>query len=158
MNVSRFKVRVPDEVLADLRERLRRTRWPDELQGAGWDYGVPLMYVKELIEYWHEDFDWQKQEEHINSFANFRAEVDGLSIHFVHERGKGSDPLPLIITHGWPSSFYEMVKLVPLLTDPESYGGDPADSFDVVVRYRGTASPRDRGGRGSRIAAWPSCG
>lgn len=107
------------------------------------------MYVKELVEYWHEDFDWRKQEERINSFANFRAEVDRMGVHFIHERGKGPNSLPILLTHGWPSSFYEMLKLVPLLTDPESYGGDPADSFDVVVPsvpgHGFSGRPRQRG-------------
>ncbi|MGA7732386.1 MAG: epoxide hydrolase family protein, partial [Chloroflexia bacterium] len=90
-------------------------------------------YMRELVEYWLEGFDWRKQERYINSFSHFRAEVDGMGIHYVHARGKGPDPMPLIITHGWPSSFYEMLGVVPLLTDPASYGGDPEDAFDVVV-------------------------
>ncbi len=133
MNVRPYELRVPGEVFEDLQTRLAHVRWPDEVEGVGWGYGVPLAYAKELVEYWRGSFDWRAQEEWINSFANFRAEVGGIGIHFVHERGKGPDPMPLIVTHGWPSSFYEMLVLVLLLTDPQSHGADPADAFDVVV-------------------------
>ena len=133
MDVQPFKIQVSDAVLQDLRERLARTRWPDEIPGAGWDYGTNLDYIKELVEYWRTQFDWRAQEEALNSFAHFRSNVDGMGIHFIHERGKGPNPFPLILTHGWPSSFFEMLKVVPILTDPASHGGDPADSFDVVV-------------------------
>lgn len=89
--------------------------------------------MKELVEYWRTGFDWRAQERAINAFSHYRAEVDGLSIHFIHERGKGPNPLPLILTHGWPSTFYEMLKIIPLLTDPTTYGGHAAEAFDVVV-------------------------
>jgi pimeloyl-ACP methyl ester carboxylesterase len=133
MEVKPFRIHVPEETLADLRDRLARTRWPDEVAGAGWDYGIPLAYLRDVAAYWRDGFDWRAQERAINGFAHFRAEVEGVGIHFIHERGKGPDPLPLILTHGWPSSFYELYKLIPLLTDPASYGGDPADAFTVVV-------------------------
>ena len=133
MEMEPFKVQVPEATLQDLRERLGRTRWPDEITSSGWDYGSNLSYIKELIDYWQTQFDWRAQEKAINSFANFRTNLDGLGIHFIHERGKGPKPLPLIITHGWPSSFFEMLKIIPLLTDPSSHGGDAADSFDVVI-------------------------
>jgi len=133
MEIQPFKIKVPEETLEDLRERLARTRWPDEIPGSGWDYGSNLAYLKELVEYWRTRFDWRAQEEAINSFAHFRANVDGLGIHFIHERGRGPNPMPLIITHGWPSTFFEMLKIIPMLTDPASYDGDPADSFDVVA-------------------------
>ena len=90
-------------------------------------------YVKELVEYWRTTFDWRARERAINAFQHFRADVDGLGIHFIHERGQGPDPLPLIVTHGWPGSFAEMLEIIPMLTDPASHGADPADSFDVVV-------------------------
>ena len=133
MDVHPFKVHVPEETLTDLQERLARTRWPGELEGSGWDYGTNLTYIKELVDYWRHGFDWRAQEEAINSFAHFRTTVDGLGIHFIHERGKGPNPLPLVATHGWPGTFFEMSKITPLLTDPGSHGGDPADSFDLVV-------------------------
>ncbi len=133
MEVQTYKVDVTQDVLDDLKRRLERTRWPDEITNSGWDYGSNLAYVKELCEYWSTRFDWRAQERAINSYSHFRTNVDGLNIHFIHERGKGPNPMPLIVSHGWPGSFIEMMKIIPLLTDPASHGGDPADSFDVVV-------------------------
>jgi pimeloyl-ACP methyl ester carboxylesterase len=149
MDIRPFKVEIPEATLNDLRERLTRTRWPDEISESGWDYGSNLSYMKELIDYWQTGFDWRAQEEAINAFAHFRATVNGLNIHFIHERGKGSRSIPLIITHGWPGSFYEMLKLIPRLTDPASHGADPADAFDVIVPslpgYGFSDHPIDRG-------------
>ena len=133
MEIRPFEINVSDEVLDDLNNRLSSTRWPDELPGTAWDYGSNLDYMKELAGYWQNGFDWRAQERLINSFRHFKADVDGLGIHFIHERGKGPDPMPLVITHGWPGSFFEMYKIIPLLTDPASHGGDPEDSFDVVA-------------------------
>ena len=133
MAVSPFKVEVPDAVLQDLKERLDHTRWPDEIPGSGWYYGTNLDYIKELVEYWRTKFDWRAQEKAINSFSHFKTDVDGLSIHFIHEKGKGPNPMPLVVTHGWPGTFFEMHKIIPLLSDPAGHGGDPADAFDVVV-------------------------
>jgi len=133
MAVQPYKIEIPDSVLDDLKSRLERTRWPDELPGTGWDYGSNLDYVKELVEYWRTKFDWHAQEKLINSFSHFKSEVDGLNIHFIHEKGKGPNPLPLVITHGWPGTFFEMYKVIPMLSDPASHGGDPADAFDVVA-------------------------
>jgi pimeloyl-ACP methyl ester carboxylesterase len=133
MDVRPFEVGVAEVVLDDLRERLARTRWPHEDFGAGWEAGTNLAYMQELVDYWEGTFDWREQEERINRFAHFRAEVDGFGVHFIHERGKGDDPMPLILTHGWPSTFFEFLKIIPLLTDPESHGGGAADAFDVVV-------------------------
>ena len=128
-----FTVDVSPEILLDLRDRLIRTRWPDQVEGAGWDYGTELSYLKELVEYWLTQFDWAQQERLINSLPQFRANVDGLNIHFVHLRGQGPEPFPLVITHGWPSSFFEMHKIIRPLADPASFGGDSGDAFDVVV-------------------------
>jgi pimeloyl-ACP methyl ester carboxylesterase len=133
MDVQPFSIAVADEVLADLRHRIAGTRWPDEVVDARWDYGTNLDYLKSLVAYWQNQFDWRAQEARLNQFAQFRAEIAGFGIHFIHERGKGPDPLPLILTHGWPDSFFRMVKIIPMLTDPARFGGDPADSFDVVV-------------------------
>ena len=133
MGVQPYKIEIPDSVLDDLKSRLERTRWPDELPGTGWDYGSNLDYVKELVEYWRTKFDWHAQEKLINSFSHFKSEVDGLNIHFIHEKGKGPNPMPLVITHGWPGTFFEMYKVIPMLSDPASHGGDPADAFDVVA-------------------------
>ncbi len=133
MDVRPFTIDVEDSVLDDLRQRLAGTRWPDEMPNSGWDYGSNLGYVKELVEYWRTEFDWRAQEAKLNAFSHFKSEVDGLDIHFIHEKGKGPNPMPLIITHGWPSCFFEMTKIIPLRTDPASHGGDAADSFDVVA-------------------------
>ena len=133
MAVQPYKIEILDSVLDDLKSRLERTRWPDELPGTGWDYGSNLDYVKELVEYWRTKFDWHAQEKLINSFSHFKSKVDGLNIHFIHEKGKGPNPMPLVITHGWPGTFFEMYKVIPMLSDPASHGGDPADAFDVVA-------------------------
>ena len=133
MGAQPFKIAVDDGVLDDLRRRLEDTRWPEEITSSGWDYGSNLDYLKELVEYWRTGFDWRAQEKLINAFSHFKAEVEGLDLHFIHERGKGPNPMPLVITHGWPSSFFEMYKIVPLLADPGGHGSDPADSFDVVA-------------------------
>ena len=133
MQPEPFEIHVGDEVLDDLHRRLDTTRWPDELPGTGWDYGSNMDYMKELVDYWRNDFDWRAQERLINSFSHFKAPVVGLGIHFIHERGQGPNPMPLVITHGWPGTFFEMHKIIPLLVDPASHGGDPADSFDVVA-------------------------
>ena len=133
MSIQPFKINIPQATLDDLRERLARTRWPDEVEGAGWDYGTNVGYLKSLVDYWQHEFDWRKQEAKLNTYTQFRADIDGLNIHFIHERGKGPNPIPLILTHGWPDSFYRMHKIIPMLTDPESFGGNAADSFDVIV-------------------------
>lgn len=133
MKIQPFKIEVSGQTLDDLNERLARTRWPDEVPGAGWDYGTDVSYLKELIAYWQTQFDWRAQEEALNRFAHFRAEVEGLDIHFIHERGRGLKPFPLVLTHGWPDSFMRMLKVIPLLTDPAAHGGEAEDAFDVVV-------------------------
>jgi microsomal epoxide hydrolase len=133
VTVKPYKIDVSQETLDDLQERLRRTRWPGEIPGTGWDRGVDLSYMKELVEYWLEEYDWRKEEEKLNSFANYRADVDGLGIHFIREEGKGPNPMPLFMMHGYPWSFSMLLKIVPMLTDPAAHGGDPNDSFTVVV-------------------------
>ena len=133
MKVRPFTIAVENSALDDLRQRLADTRWPDEIPNTGWDYGSNLTYIKELVDYWRTDFDWRAQEAKLNALNHFKSEVDGLDIHFIHEKGKGPNPIPLIITHGWPSCFFEMTKIIPLLADPASHGGDAADSFDVVA-------------------------
>jgi pimeloyl-ACP methyl ester carboxylesterase len=133
MHIEPFKIAIEQEILDDLHDRLTRTRWPDEVEQSGWRYGANLGYMRALADYWLKSFDWRAQERRINAFANYRALVDELQIHFIHERGKGPNPLPLLISHGWPSSFVEMLELIPLLTDPAEHGRDAADSFDVIV-------------------------
>ncbi|MCH8190499.1 MAG: epoxide hydrolase [Chloroflexi bacterium] len=151
-----FIIDVPQAVLDDLNERLDDTRWPDEIPGSGWDYGSNLAYIQELVAYWRTRFDWRAQERLLNAMPQFKADVDGLSIHFVHQRGKGPNPFPLIMIHGWPGSFFEMYKVLGPLTDPAAHGGDPADAFDLVVPslpgYGFSGQPRERGMHTGRIA------
>ncbi|MBW2426960.1 MAG: epoxide hydrolase [Deltaproteobacteria bacterium] len=151
-----FRIEVPEETLEDLRSRLARTRWPDALDGAGWDYGTDLDYARELASYWQDAFDWRRQESLLNRLPQYRSEIDGLGIHFVHVKGKGPAPMPIVLTHGWPSSFFEMHKVIGPLSDPAAHGGDPADAFDVVVPslpgYGFSDRPTERGLDTSRIA------
>jgi pimeloyl-ACP methyl ester carboxylesterase len=128
-----FTVHVPDDVLADLRERLARVRWPDEPPDAGWRYGTSLAYLRELVDYWRDRYDWRAHEGRLNAFQQFTAPVAGIDLHFIHQPGVGPNPLPLLISHGWPGSVWEFHKLIPLLTDPARFGGDPADAFTVVA-------------------------
>lgn len=132
-NIQPFKINIPEETLSDLKVRLENTRWPDEILESDWNYGANLKYMRDLVEYWKTQFDWRSQEKILNSYNHFKTNIDGLNIHFIYERGKGPNPTPLIITHGWPSSFVEMLKIIRLLTDPAKYGGNPEDSFDVIV-------------------------
>jgi pimeloyl-ACP methyl ester carboxylesterase len=131
--MRRFSIEIAGEAIEDLKARLARTRWPDEVEGAGWDYGTSLPYLRELVEYWRTAFDWREQERRLNELPQFLSPIDGLDVHFVYVRGTGPKPFPLIVTHGWPSSFAEMHKVIGPLTDPARHGGDPADAFDVVV-------------------------
>ncbi|HEY1012631.1 MAG TPA: alpha/beta fold hydrolase, partial [Herpetosiphonaceae bacterium] len=133
MTVEPFRIAIPQPLLDDLRQRLERTRWPDEAEGAGWEYGAELAFVRELVGYWRDDYDWRAREAELNRLSHYRAEIDGLGVHFIHERGRGPAPRPLLLLHGWPDSFYRYVKLIPLLTDPARFGGDPADAFDVII-------------------------
>jgi len=133
MRVTPFQVSLSDETLADLARRLDHTRWPDSVPSTGWTYGADLDFLRRLVSYWKTGFDWRRQERVLNRFHHFKADAEGLDLHFVHERGAGETPLPLILTHGWPGSFVEFQKVLPLLTDPGAHGGDPADAFDVVV-------------------------
>lgn len=156
MRIEAYRVEIAEQTLVDLRERLERTRWPDEADRAGWAYGSNLAYMRELAEYWRTAFDWRAQERAINRFAHFRADMDGIGIHFIHEHGKGPRPLPIVLTHGWPGSFFEMHKLIPLLADPASHGGDPEDAFDVVVPslpgYGFSDRPTEPGMTSTRVA------
>jgi pimeloyl-ACP methyl ester carboxylesterase len=128
-----FQIQVPQETLDDLKNRLKATRWIDNVKNAGWDYGTNLDYMHELKDYWQDVYDWRKQEAELNKFNHFKARVDGVDIHFIHEHGKGPNPQPIILTHGWPDSFYRYHKIIPMLTNPEKYGGEPEDSFDVII-------------------------
>lgn len=132
-SVEPFKVAVSDEVLADLRARLERTRFPDEVPATAWEYGSNLAYMREVVDYWRTRYDWRAHEARINRFAQFRAEIDGLGIHFIHEPGRGPNPKPLLLIHGWPGSICEFMDIIPMLTDPAAHGGDAKDSFTVIA-------------------------
>ena len=131
--IRSFKIQVDDSILLDLKERLGRTRFPDQIAGAGWDYGTDLPYLKELVEYWRTRYDWRAQERKLNRFDHFKINIDGLDIHFIHQRSKHRDALPLTLIHGWPGSFVEFTKIIGPLTDPVTHGGKAEDAFHVVV-------------------------
>jgi pimeloyl-ACP methyl ester carboxylesterase len=128
-----FKIAVSDDVLDDLQRRLANTRLPPDAGPAGWSDGVEPAYLADLIAYWRAGYDWRAREHALNQFHHFRASVDGTRLHFIHERGAGPSPMPLVLTHGYPDCFYRFYKLIPLLIDPAAHGGDAADAFDVVV-------------------------
>jgi pimeloyl-ACP methyl ester carboxylesterase len=127
-----FRIAIPQEDLDDLRDRLARTRWPGD-PGDGWRRGVPLGYLKELADYWADGFDWRKQEARLNELPQFLTSIDGQDIHFLHVRSPEPAALPLLVTHGWPSSPVEFLEIVGPLTDPRAHGGDPADAFHLVA-------------------------
>lgn len=133
MEMEPFRIAIDEEVLVDLRARISRTRWPDQIAGIGWAQGTELSALREVLEHWGARFDWRVHERALNRFAHFRTRIQGLGVHFIYERGRGPRPLPLVLTHGWPSSFVEMTRIVPLLTDPAAHGASAEDAFDVVV-------------------------
>ncbi|MGE0308239.1 MAG: epoxide hydrolase family protein [Acidimicrobiia bacterium] len=130
--VQGFEIRVDDRDLDDLRDRLTRTRWPDAETVDDWTQGVPLSYMRELCRYWANDYDWRASEKRLNAFPHFKAEVDGLGIHFIHARSPHRNAFPLVLTHGWPGSVVEFMKVIGPLVDPVAHGGDAADAFDIV--------------------------
>jgi hypothetical protein len=132
VKVEPFEIAIPHGVVADLRERIGRTRWPDEIEGVGWEQGTRLDYLRSLLAEWADGFDWRAQEAELNRLPHFRAELGGLRIHFVHVRAASRPAIPLVLTHGWPSTFLEMLPLVPLLTDPTAHG-IAAPAFDLVI-------------------------
>lgn len=132
LRVEPFTPRVDDAVLDDLRARIRGTRWPPPAPGPAWSQGTDIDYLRSLLAYWADGFDWRAQERALNAFPQFHAEVDGVRIHFVHQRAVRGDGMPLVLTHGWPSCFVELLPLVPLLTDPARHGID-GPAFDLVI-------------------------
>jgi epoxide hydrolase len=154
-----FRIDVPQADLDDLRERLARTRWPEELPGVGWSRGVPLGYLKELAAYWADGYDWRKQEARLNEFPQFTTTIDGAGVHFLHVRSPEPEALPLILTHGWPGSVVEFLQVIGPLTDPRAHGGDPADAFQLVIPsipgYGLSGPTREAGWTTGRVArAW----
>ncbi|GAA2120300.1 epoxide hydrolase family protein [Actinomadura napierensis] len=157
--VTPFELDIPEAVLTDLRERLRRTRWPEEATVDDWSQGVPLGYLRELCRYWAEEYDWRTTERRLNALPQFRTSIDGLGIHFLHVRSPHPDALPIVLTHGWPGSVVEFLKVIGPLTDPTAHGGDARDAFHVVCPslpgYGFSDKPAHRGWGVERIAkAW----
>jgi pimeloyl-ACP methyl ester carboxylesterase len=128
-----FRIDIPAAELDDLRDRLARTRWPDQLPDVGWDYGIALDDVRELASYWRTGYDWRVHEARLNSFPQFTTKIDEQTVHFLHVRSAAPGALPLIMTHGWPGSVVEFTEIIGPLTDPGAHGGDPGDAFDLVV-------------------------
>ena len=154
--IEPFEIRVDDAVLDDLRGRLAQTRVPDQIEGTGWEYGIPLDYLAELLDYWRDGYDWRAQEARLNQLEHFRTVIDGQSIHFVHARSPRADAFPLLITHGWPGSIVEFLDVIPHLADPEHDGGSAADAFHVVAPslpgYGFSGPTRARGWNITRVA------
>jgi pimeloyl-ACP methyl ester carboxylesterase len=128
-----FQVAIPEARLEDLKRRLANVRWAPEIDNADWSYGTSGRYLRELVAYWHDVYDWRAQEREINALPQFRVSIEEMPIHFIHVKGKGRRTLPLLLTHGWPWTFWDFRKVIGPLTDPAAHGGDPADAFDVVV-------------------------
>lgn len=133
MKIEPFKIDVPQVEVDALHTRLANTRWAPELDNEDWSYGVNGTYLRELVSYWRDEFDWRAQEARINEFPQFRAEVDGVPVHFIHVRGKGPNPVPIVLNHGWPWTFWDFKDVITALADPAADGGDPEDAFDVIV-------------------------
>ena len=151
-----FTIDVPEEVLVDLQNRLARSRLPDQIPGAGWDYGTDRAYLEELLAYWQDGFDWRAQEQVVNRFDHFKTVIDGVDVHFIHQRSSNEDATPLLLTHGWPGSFTEFTQLIGPLTDPAAHGGDAGDAFHVVVPsipgFGFSGKPTERGYNPERMA------
>jgi pimeloyl-ACP methyl ester carboxylesterase len=154
--IETFRIRVDDSVLNDLSARLARTRFPDQIEDTGWEYGIPVDYLRELVEYWRDGYDWRAQEARLAALPHFSTRIDGQAIHFVHARSARADAFPLLLTHGWPGSVVEFLDVLPRLTDPEAHGGSAADAFHVVAPslpgYGFSEPTRTRGWGVQRIA------
>jgi pimeloyl-ACP methyl ester carboxylesterase len=156
MSISPFRISIPDEDIFDLKHRLAHTRWPNTLDATSWEDGTSLAFLKKLVDHWSHRFDWRAEEARLNRLPHFKTAIAGLDIHFIHQRGTGPAPMPLVLTHGWPGSFTEFERIIPLLTNPGDHGGDPEDAFDVVVPslpgYGFSSAPVETG-TGSRAIA-----
>ena len=158
-SIKPFRIDVDDAVLDDLENRLQHTRFPAQLPGAGWDYGTELHYLRDLVTYWADDYDWWARQARMNAFDHFRTTIDGTGVHFIHAPSPVDTALPLLLTHGWPGSFVEFLDVIEPLRDPAAHGGNPADAFHVVVAslpgYGFSGPTVERGWHPGRIArAW----
>ena len=155
-NIRPFRINVKKSVLDDLDQRLARTRWPDQIEKTGWQYGIDLAYMKQLVEHWRTKYDWRAEEKKLNQHAQFTTTMDGLEVHFVHVRSSHADATPLLLVHGWPGSFCEFHKMIPMLTEPDKHGGRAEDAFHVVVPslpgFGFSESPREPGWSQQRIS------
>ncbi len=159
MTFQSFKINISQATLDDLRDRLARTRWPSQLPGIGWTRGVPVNYLQELAEYWRTTYNWRKHEAKLNEYPQYTTEIDGQNIHFLHIRSPEPDALPLILTHGWPGSVVEFLKVIGPLANPRAHGGNPADAFHLVIPsipgFGFSGPARETGWATGRIAtAW----
>lgn len=156
MSLKKFQIQISDKSLEDLSFRLSNTRWPNQLKDSDWERGTQKDELQSIVDYWKNKYDWRKQEKDINSFSQFHCNIDGIDIHFIHEKGKGPNPIPIILTHGWPDSFLRYKKVIKMLSDPASFGGHPNDSFDVIVPsipgFGFSSSPEYNGCNNSRVA------
>jgi pimeloyl-ACP methyl ester carboxylesterase len=157
--IDPFRIDIPEDALTGLRARLRTTRWPERQTVDDWSQGVPLDYLRELCEHWAARYDWRATEARLNAIPQFRTEIDGLGVHFLHVRSAEQDAVPLVLTHGWPGSIVEYLKVLGPLTDPKAHGGNPSDAFHVVCPslpgYGFSDRPTEPGWGLTRIAtAW----
>ena len=151
-----YSIKTAQSVLDDLRERLVRTRWPDQIDGAGWDYGTESGYLQDLCAYWANGYDWRSAEQRLNEWPHFLTTIDGTGLHFIHARSTHAGAIPLLLTHGWPGSIVEFLRVIGPLVDPPAHGGDAADAFDVVCPslpgYAWSGPTRQRGWDVRRVA------
>ncbi len=156
-SIREFRIDVPDETLIDLKSRLSRTRFPDQVPGSEWDYGSDTAYIRELVDYWRHSYDWREHEAELNELPHFKTDIDGLEMHFVHVKSKEPDAMPLVMTHGWPGSIYEFMEVIGPLTDPVAHGGDAKDAFHLVLPsmpgYGFSGKTAERGYSVNRVAA-----
>ena len=156
MSLKKFQIQISDKSLADLAYRLSNTRWPNQLKDSDWERGTKKDELQSIINYWKNNYDWRKQEKDLNSYSQFQCNIDGIDIHFIYEKGKGPNPIPIILTHGWPDSFLRYKKVIKMLSDPASFGGNLNDSFDVIVPsipgFGFSSSPEYSGYNNSRVS------
>jgi pimeloyl-ACP methyl ester carboxylesterase len=156
MSIRPFQIHVSDKAIEDLRRRLSGARWPTSFDDDSWEAEAPRSFMRRLVDYWLTEFDWRREEVALNRLPQYMARVEGTDIHFLHQRGNGPRPMPIILTHGWPGSFTEMEKIIDLLSDPAAHSGDAEDAFDVVVPslpgYGFSAAPAGPGTSSKRVA------
>ena len=131
--VKPFKVKIPNSLIQEIKDKVKKYPWHEMPKDHGWKYGTNLNYMKEISNYWVNDFDWNKHQEEINKFSNFISKVEEIDIHFIHEKGSGNNPTPLLLMHGWPGSIVEFIHIIKKLAHPEKFGGNENDAFDVIV-------------------------